>query len=182
MSQESYHPQWAEMRRAHRRGLEILGEVLGQPIVWDAPDSIERDLAAMGHEQALAVTAMQEEYIGRLEMALWAAEAELAQVQTRYTRLTEPLGRGKKRSIEPTEGEHLIREVDYVLHCAEMDGKQIPLKDAVVRALKSIHARDRNGQPRTLFNLQDLVESNLEAALAMYRRRVAHRSDTSTDK
>ncbi len=194
MVEESYQPQWATLTQEACDAREILNELLDQQYSSDQQLN-ESDRLRLEADRQRSIVAQQENYVGRLESALWRAEEELRLLQKRYRSLTDPVGRGRRRTTSSSSIEKVNAEVDFLLWCADQDqaeamerealslppppawanvvcGKEgLTIKQAVAQALRNINAVDDQGAPRSPTALQRLVDAKLDAAVKAYSRR-----------
>jgi len=198
---ESFRPQWAELKEAHREQVEILENALrkheqdriSETLLGERDAPSNEDVLRQQLDRSMAVEGLSKNHIEELSNALWLAEAELALLQRRYHRLTEPVGKGKKRAADPTDTEQLAAKTDFILHCAKLDqdealqrdkeglpplpawvhvecGKEgLTIRAAVRKALRLILKADTRAKLSPV-EIDRMVNAKLDASVLAYRR------------
>ena len=108
---EKFQPQWAELTTRFRRERRMLDGVLSQQADRKRPPN-EADHLRHEANRHRSIAAQQENYIGRLEHALWVAEAEIQ----RLDRNNRTPTRGRPRGHD-----EFFSDVDHTLHLADID-------------------------------------------------------------
>lgn len=98
------------------------------------------------------------------------AEQRIMELEALVRALTEPKGRGRRRTPLASMANRIQSGVRRAQWIASVDGEELSQKQAVIAVLRQIHANDSNGNPLPEEHLSRLVDSKLEAALRTYRR------------
>ncbi len=157
MNQETFQPQWAELKESYENALKLLEE---QHRATEGQDDRWRALASL-----------REYYIGEFERALWRSEQEYAQL------LDKP----------PVRNARIVREADWILRLAALDQEEalvrqregrapdpraicgvegMSQREAVRRAVMKVDARKK----QTAAELNEHADRHLDAALEAYKR------------
>lgn len=102
--------------------------------------------------------------------SLVTAELRVVELEALVRALTEPKGRGHRRTTLASMANRIRSGVRRAQWLASIDEEEISQKEAVKAVLRKIHASDSNGNPLPEDRLDRLVESKLESALRTYRR------------
>jgi hypothetical protein len=116
--QERYKPRWAELKDSYERTMELLEEHLQQ----QAPqEGAAADAVCQERDRWQAIASQREHYVGEFERALWLAEKEYALLLRTYEELTEPKGKGRRRSPQPSRADRINALTDLLLRIAPQD-------------------------------------------------------------
>lgn len=102
--------------------------------------------------------------------SLVTAELKIMELESLVQALSQPKGRGHRRSPKPSTAKRLFREVAKKQWIAKLDDKNLSQIQAVKLALQTIYAKDSRGVDLPKDQLESLVQSRLESALRTYRR------------
>lgn len=102
--------------------------------------------------------------------SLVTAEQRIVELEALVQALTQPKGRGHRRSPLPSMANRIRIGVKRAQWFATLDGEQLSQRQAVKAALREIYAMDSDGNSLPENQLNSLVNSKLESALRTYRR------------